>query len=62
MTKTDAGTVPRPRNSSSEAMHSDGTRVGSRHPCKAAACLPDLPDALKGEEVRREVKGQEQQG
>lgn len=44
MTKTDAGPVPRPRDSSSKAMGSHGTAVGSRHPCKAAACLPDLPE------------------
>lgn len=43
MTKTTAGSVPKPRDSNSEAMCTDGTRVGSRHPCKAAACLPDLP-------------------
>lgn len=61
MTKTDAGALPKPRNSSSEAMRSDGTRVGSRHPCEAAACLPDVPEAWRREEVRREVRGWDQQ-
>lgn len=62
MTKTDAGALPKPRNSSSEAMRRDGTRVGSRHPCEAAACLPDVPEAQRREEVRREVRGWDQQG